>query len=97
MRKPTALEDLSKKYPAEQLLVLKLDVTDKEAIARSFSDIEKQFKRLDVVVNNAGYGVTSEIEATPDEISRPLFETLFWGPVYITQQASPKFNTLFLL
>ncbi|KZV74159.1 NAD(P)-binding protein [Peniophora sp. CONT] len=87
VRKPAALDDLSKKYSADQLLVLQLDVTDNEAIVRSFDAIEKHFKRLDVVVNNAGYGVTSDIEATPDEISRPIFETLFWGPVHITQQA----------
>lgn len=86
-RSSASLDELAKQYPTTQLLVVQLDLTDATAIASMFDTIKEHFGRLDVVVNNAGYGLKSEIETTPDEIARPIFETLFWGPVNITKHA----------
>ncbi|KAI0056246.1 NAD(P)-binding protein [Artomyces pyxidatus] len=92
VRNPTALADLQAKYPDTQLLVVTLDVTNAEQIAETFKTVETHFHRLDVVVNNAGYGLSGEIEAVPDDKARHQIETLFWGPVNITKQAIPFFR-----
>ena len=65
--------------------MLPLDVTDEAQIASAFEATREHFGRLDVVVNNAGYGIQSEIEGTPDSEARRMMETLFWGPVHVTQ------------
>ncbi|KAJ7197030.1 NAD(P)-binding protein [Mycena pura] len=87
LRKPENLKDLEAKYPREQLLVQRLDVTNLAEIKTVFDAARTHFGRLDVVVNNAGYGILAEIEATPDEAARHNFEVQFWGPVNITREA----------
>ena len=86
LRKPENLKDLEAKYPREQLLVQRLDVTNLAEIKTVFDAARTHFRRLDVVVNNAGYGILAEIEATPDEAARHNFEVQFWGPVNITRE-----------
>ncbi|KAJ7618240.1 hypothetical protein B0H17DRAFT_1219973 [Mycena rosella] len=76
-----------RKIPREQLLVQRLDVTNVADISAVFDAARTHFGRLDVVVNNAGYGILAEIEATPDEAARHNFEVQFWGPVNITREA----------
>ena len=63
-----------------------MDVTKPEQIKDAFAKTKEHFGRLDVVVNNAGYAVSAEIEATPDEVARDQFETLFWGPVNVSKE-----------
>lgn len=92
LRKPTVLAALQAKYPASQLLVVSLDVTVPSQITAAFEAAKKHFGRIDVVVNNAGYAVLGEIEATPDEDARKEFEVQFWGPVNITKEAIKFFR-----
>jgi NAD(P)-dependent dehydrogenase (short-subunit alcohol dehydrogenase family) len=66
--------------------VQRLDVTKVAEIKAVFDAARIHFGRLDVVVNNAGYGILAEIEATPDEDARYNFEVQFWGPVNITRE-----------
>ncbi|KAJ7735130.1 hypothetical protein DFH07DRAFT_115779 [Mycena maculata] len=87
LRTPAQLKDLEAVYPPRQLLVQRLDVTNVAEIKAVFDAAQKHFGRLDVVVNNAGYGILAEIEATPDEAARQNFEVQFWGPVNITREA----------
>lgn len=87
-RKPESLAELANRFPPGQLLVLPLDVTDESQIIDAFKRTKDHFGRVDVVVNNAGYGIQSEIEATPEAEARRIMETLFWGAVHVTQQAS---------
>ncbi|KAL4248907.1 short-chain dehydrogenases/reductases (SDR) family protein [Abortiporus biennis] len=89
LRKPSALASLAERYPTTQLLILPLDVTRNDQITTAFEDTKKHFGRLDVVVNNAGFGLLSELETTPDEEARKQVEVLFWGPVNICKQAIP--------
>ncbi|KZV68658.1 NAD(P)-binding protein [Peniophora sp. CONT] len=86
-RKSASLDELAKTYRNDQLLVLQLDITNTAAITSAFDTVKDHFGRLDVVVNNAGYGLKGEMESTSEELARPLFETLFWGPVNITKHA----------
>ena len=74
LRKPEALESLQAKYPADKLLVTKLDVTKPDEIESAFAKAKEAFGRVDVVFNNAGWGVIGEIEGTPDVQARAMFE-----------------------
>jgi len=92
LRKPTDLDELKAKYPAEQLLVVKLDVSIPEDITAAFDRVKEVFGRLDVVVNNAGYGIIGEVESTPEDIARTMFNVNFWGATSISKEAVKFFR-----
>ena len=85
LRNPSQLDELKTQYSSSQLLVLRLDVTNGPEIESAFEETRKTFGRLDVIVNNAGYALSSEIETTPIEEARKQLEVLLWGPVQICQ------------
>jgi NAD(P)-dependent dehydrogenase (short-subunit alcohol dehydrogenase family) len=70
-----------------KLLKLALDVTSRESITTTIDTTLQHFGRLDVLVNSAGYAVTSELESFPEEEARQQMETMFWGPVHLTKEA----------
>jgi len=84
---PSALAELSTCYPISALLVLQVDVTKPQQILDAFAGGGKHFGRIDVVFNNAGYGVSGEVEGTPETIARDLFDVNFWGAVNVTKEA----------
>ena len=86
LRRPEQLASYSEKYPSSQLLILPLDVTSVAQIDDAFAKVKTHFGRLDVVVNNAGYGFVAEIEIMPEDEARHCFETCFWGPYHIVQR-----------
>lgn len=75
---------LKDKYTPEQLLLQQLDVVNDEQIEAAFAATKEHFGRLDVVVNNAGYGLFGEAEGLPLDEAREQVEVLFWGPVKIS-------------
>ena len=87
LRKPEVLNDFASKYTAEQLLVLRLDVSKTDEIKGAFAKAKEVFGRVDVVFNNAGFAVNGEAEAVPDDAARSLFEVDFWGAVHVSQEA----------
>jgi NAD(P)-dependent dehydrogenase (short-subunit alcohol dehydrogenase family) len=87
LRHPEVLNDLKAKYPADKLLILKLDVTIPQDIEAAFAKTKENFGRLDYVFNNAGAVLTSEVEGTSDEVARDHFELNFWGAVHVTKAA----------
>ncbi|KAI0072706.1 NAD(P)-binding protein [Panus rudis PR-1116 ss-1] len=91
-RNTASLQPLTSQYPSNQLLVAELDVTNQKHIECAFEATKEHFGRLDVIVNNAGYGLSSEIETAPDEEARKQIEVLFWGPVNICKKAIPFFR-----
>ncbi|KAI0369414.1 NAD-P-binding protein [Pilatotrama ljubarskyi] len=91
-RKPAALDDLVAKYPADRLLVLKLEVTILEDIVDAFARAKETFDRIDVVVNNAGYGDIGEVEGMDDVMARAIFDVNFWGATNVTRQALKFFR-----
>ena len=69
-----------------QLKVLPLDVTNADSIGNAIADGVAAFGAIDVLVNNAGIGLASAVEATPDATVREIFETNTFG-VFATCRA----------
>ncbi|RPD64116.1 NAD(P)-binding protein [Lentinus tigrinus ALCF2SS1-7] len=87
MRKPSMLAEFASQYPSSQLIVVKLDVSNHEEIKEVFRKAKAAFGRVDIVFNNAGYGVLGEAETIPDDPARQMFEVNFWGAVHVSQEA----------
>jgi NAD(P)-dependent dehydrogenase (short-subunit alcohol dehydrogenase family) len=65
--------------PHDRLKVLPLDVTDPNSIGQAIVDGTAAFGAIDALVNNAGIGMASIVEATPDRTVREIFETNTFG------------------
>jgi NAD(P)-dependent dehydrogenase (short-subunit alcohol dehydrogenase family) len=66
-----------------------LDVTDRAAAAAAVALAHERFGRLDVVVNNAGYGLFGTIEEVSESEARAQLETNLFGALWVTQAALP--------
>ncbi|OBZ93979.1 dehydrogenase [Pararhizobium polonicum] len=71
---------------SDRLLILPLDVTKAETIDKAIADGVAAFGAIDVLVNNAGIGMASAVEVTPDSTIREIFETNTFG-VFATCRA----------
>lgn len=72
--------------------LLRLDIDDDSSVQSFVKELFSHTKRLDVLVNNAGYMVTGLAEETPIEVGREQFETNFWGTVKVTNGLLPYFR-----
>ncbi|MFF2130676.1 SDR family oxidoreductase [Streptomyces olivochromogenes] len=88
VRDIATLDDLVVKY-GDAILPLLLDVTDKAAVDSAVTAAHEKFGHLDVVVNNAGYGLFGTIEETTQEQARAQMETNFFGALWVTQAVLP--------
>ncbi|MBL4676845.1 MAG: SDR family NAD(P)-dependent oxidoreductase [Mucilaginibacter sp.] len=79
---------LKEAYPA-QVIGMALDVTDQIAINEVVKNVIKKYGRIDVLVNNAGYGNINSIEETPLEDFRAQMETNLFGTVSLTKAVLP--------
>lgn len=87
-RKPEQLTDLVAGHEANAL-ALPLDVTDKQQITAAVKTAEDRFGKIDVLVNNAGYGYLAAVEEGEDDAVRAMFETNFFGLVNLTNAVLP--------
>ena len=71
------------------LKVLELDVNDVTSIERAISQVEKEAKRIDILINNAGYGLVGFFEELSLDEIRNQFETNFFGVLNITKKVIP--------
>jgi NAD(P)-dependent dehydrogenase (short-subunit alcohol dehydrogenase family) len=81
--------DLVETYGEDNALAIALDVTDKPAVDSAIAQAHEHFGRLDVVVNNAGYGLFGAIEEVSEEQARAQIETNLFGALWVTQAALP--------
>jgi NAD(P)-dependent dehydrogenase (short-subunit alcohol dehydrogenase family) len=87
-RDPGTLDDLVEKY-GDALLALPLDVTDRVAVFETVRRAHEHFGRLDIVVNNAGYGQFGMVEELSEQEARDQIETNLFGALWVTQAALP--------
>jgi NAD(P)-dependent dehydrogenase (short-subunit alcohol dehydrogenase family) len=87
-RDPRRLEDLVKKYGA-QVHTAPLDVADEDAAKAAVQVAVEAFGRLDVVVNNAGYGDVAPFEQLSAQRFKAVIDTNFYGVVNVTRAAIP--------
>jgi len=87
-RRLETVDALVQQYP-DAFLPIELDVTDREADVAAVQRAAEHFGRLDVVVNNAGYGHFGMVEELTEEEARAQLETNFFGALWVTQAALP--------
>jgi NAD(P)-dependent dehydrogenase (short-subunit alcohol dehydrogenase family) len=87
-RDTSSLDDLVSKF-GDRVLPLRLDVTHRGDAFDAVAAAHKQFGRLDVVVNNAGYGQFGMVEELSESDARDQIETNLFGALWVTQAALP--------
>ncbi|MDM0074889.1 oxidoreductase [Variovorax sp. J2P1-59] len=88
-RTPGKLADLAASAP-DRVLVQSLDVTVAGDAAKAVAAAVARFGRIDVLLNNAGYGIVGALEETPDAELRAQMETNFFGAVDVTKAVLPQ-------
>lgn len=90
-RKVEQVAELERKYP-HQALALALDVTKQEQVDAAVAKTLERFGRVDVLVNNAGYGVLGAIEEVSEAELAPMYETNVFGLLRVTRAFLPQFR-----
>lgn len=88
-RDPGRLEALVRSAP-ERVAAVKLDVTEPGDGDAAVAAAITRFGRIDVLINNAGYGIVGAVEETPEAELRAQMETNFFGAVAVTRAALPQ-------
>lgn len=88
-RKVEQLKQLEERYPAKAL-ILGLDVTKQQQVDDAVAAAVGRFGRIDVLVNNAGYGMVGAVEESAEGEFRPMFETNVFGLIRVTQAVLPQ-------
>ncbi|MEM7710442.1 MAG: SDR family NAD(P)-dependent oxidoreductase, partial [Pseudomonadota bacterium] len=73
----------------DRVLAVTMDVTDPGQVAAAVAAAKARFGRIDVLVNNAGYGIVGAVEETPEDALREMMETNFFGAVTVTNAVLP--------
>ncbi|TDT97260.1 NADP-dependent 3-hydroxy acid dehydrogenase YdfG [Streptomyces sp. 846.5] len=87
-RNLSTLDDLAATH-GDRLFAIALDVTDTEAVRTAVVAANERFGALDIIVNNAGYGLFGMVEELSAEELRQQFEVNFFGAFHVTQAALP--------
>lgn len=90
-RKPADLESVKKKF-GDQVICPQLDVTNPGQVRSAINQTLERFGRIDVAVNNAGYGLIGAVEEVTDAEIRKQFDTNFFGALDVTRAILPHFR-----
>lgn len=82
------LNDLVQTY-GDSILPIKLDVNNRQASFEAVAQAKAHFGRIDVLINNAGYGLFGAIEETSEQEARDQIETNVFGLLWSTQAVLP--------
>lgn len=88
-RRPEVLQPLADEF-GDAVMTAKLDVTDRAEVAAVVAAAVERFDRLDIVVNNAGYGLNGGIEEVSEDEARAQIETNVFGVLWVTQAVLPQ-------
>jgi NAD(P)-dependent dehydrogenase (short-subunit alcohol dehydrogenase family) len=88
-RNPQHVEDIQTKYP-DRALAVQLDVTQPAQVKAAVETAIAKFGRIDVLVNNAGYGTMGALEELSDEATRRQFETNVFGALNMMRAVLPS-------
>lgn len=87
-RNISSLNDLANTYK-DSILPLEMDVNNQEQVRQAVAETVRHFGRIDVLVNNAGFGITGAVEAFSEEQVRSQLETNLYAPIGITRAVLP--------
>jgi len=76
-------------YPESKFPIIALDITKKDTISSCIQTVVAAEGRIDVVINNAGAGITGPIEEIPEIEIKRNFETTFFGPLNVIKEVLP--------
>ena len=90
-RHPEEIENLVKQYP-DTVKAVSLDITKAEEISSAIDTALSTFGRVDVLVNNAGFGTLGAVEEIAEEQVRYQFEVNCFGTLNLTKAMLPHFR-----
>ncbi|WP_035841384.1 oxidoreductase [Kitasatospora azatica] len=88
VRRPESIAALLEEFPG-RISAVRLDVTDAEQCQLAVKSAIEQYGRIDVLVNNAGYGLVGAVEETSEEELRAILEVMFFGALRLTRLVLP--------
>src|SRR5438445_3095683 len=88
LEKATAISDMAKREKL-QLYTIELDVTNEKSVNQAIKTIKSDAGRIDVLVNNAGYGLTGSLEDLSMNEIKAQYETNVFGLIRVTQEVLP--------
>ncbi|PQA54565.1 SDR family NAD(P)-dependent oxidoreductase [Siphonobacter curvatus] len=90
-RNISGLQDLADQY-GSNFLPIALDITNREQSFAAVNQAKDHFGSLDVVINNAGYGLLGAVEEVNEAETKAVFEANVFGTLWVTQAALPIFR-----
>jgi NAD(P)-dependent dehydrogenase (short-subunit alcohol dehydrogenase family) len=87
-RNTDALREIAERFP-ENATILHLDVTERESVRAAVAAAIEKAARIDVLVNNAGYGVVGALEEVEEKEVVRVFDTNVFGPYRVTAEVLP--------
>jgi NAD(P)-dependent dehydrogenase (short-subunit alcohol dehydrogenase family) len=87
-RDQRSVEDLAALHPGK-VIPIGLDVTDRAAVVDAVGSVRTEWGTIDVLVNNAGYGLAGAVEEVTEEQAREQMEVNFFGALWGTQAVLP--------